>query len=92
MNKLDYLNKVKALLKGIVAQRKFLLVKNAGHLESNFAKQEIANIDYALPSLVDAHRAKAYLERKEAALRFLIPTSNPKRHNELRELIETQLN
>lgn len=92
MNKLEYLKKVKSLLKGIIAQRKYLLSHNTGYLESDYAKAEINNIDYALPRLVDADRAKAYLERKEIALRYLIPTSNPKRHEQLRELIETQLN
>ena len=67
MNKLHYLKQVKALLKSIIAQRKYLLVNNAGHLDSQFAKQEIANIDHALPNLVDADRAKQYIERKETA-------------------------
>lgn len=92
MNKLDYLKRVKAFLRGIIAQRKYLLKENAGHLDANFAKQEIANIDHALPTINSADKAKAYLERKETALRFLIPTTNPKRHEELRQLIETSLN
>jgi hypothetical protein len=92
MNKLHYLKQVKALLKSIIAQRKYLLVNNAGHLDSQFAKQEIANIDHALPNLVDADRAKQYIERKETALRYLIPANNHRRHEELRQLIETSLN
>ena len=92
MSKTEFLKSVKRLLKSIVAQRRYLLKTNKGHLESNFAKIELANIEYALPKLVDADRAKAYIERKETALRFLIPASNPKRHEELRQLINEQLN
>jgi hypothetical protein len=92
MQPLEFLKTVKNLLRGIVAQRKYLLKHNKGYIESNFCKTEIANIEYALPKLVDATRAKAYLERKETVLRYLIPDSNPKRKEELRQLIETQLN
>ena len=92
MTKQDFLKRTKALLRGVVAQRRFLLASLKGHLDSDFAKTEIANIENAVTTLVDADRAKAYLERKETALRFLIPTTNPKRHEELRQLIKTQLN
>ena len=92
MNKQDFLKRTKQLLRGVVAQRRFLLAHFKGHLESNFAKKEIANIENAVSTLVDADRAKAYLERKETALRFLIPTTNKRRHDELRELLETNLN
>jgi len=92
MTKLEFLSRTKALLRGVVAQRRFLLAHFKGHLNSQFATTECANIEHAASTLVDADRAKAYLERKETALRFLIPTTNKRRHNELRELIETNLN
>jgi hypothetical protein len=92
MSKTEFLKKVKSLLKGIVAQRTYLMKHKASHLDSNFARQEISNIEYAIPRLVDAARAKAYIERKETALRYLIPATNPKRQEELRKLIETSLN
>jgi hypothetical protein len=92
MTKQDFLKRTKALLRGVVAQRRWLLANLKGHLDSQFAKNEIANIDNAVSKLSDAARAKAYLERKETALRYLIPTTNKKRHEELRKLIETQLN
>jgi len=92
MTKTEFLKNVKSLLRSILAQRRYLLKTHKGHLDSNFAKTEIANIEHAIPSLVDADRAKAYIERKETVLRFLIPASNQKRHEELRQLIETSLN
>jgi hypothetical protein len=92
MNKQQFLKSAKSLLKGIIKQRRWLLVNDKSHQESTWCKTELNNIEHALPRLVDADRAKAYLERKETALRYLIPTTNRKRHDELRELIETQLN
>jgi len=87
-----FLTRVKRLLDGIVKQRDWLVKHHKGYIESNWAKTEIKNIKYAKSKLVSAAQAKAYLESKETALRFLIPTTNPKRHDELRELIETNLN
>lgn len=87
-----FLTRVKRLLDGIVKQRDWLIKHHKGYLESEWCKTEIENIKYAKSKLVSAGQAKAYLERKETALRFLIPTTNPKRHDKLRELIETQLN
>lgn len=92
MNKQQFLKSAKSLLKGILKQHRWLLRHDKSHQESSWCKTELNNIEHALPSLVDADRAKAYLERKETALRYLIPTTNRKRHDELRELINTQLN
>lgn len=92
MTNLEFLRRVKNLLRGIKQQRTYLLKTGKSHIESDWAKQELANITYATGKLVDAHKAKAYIERKETALRYLIPTTNKKRHNELRELIEHNLN
>ena len=92
MTKQQFLKSAKSLLKGIIKQRRWLLVNDKSHQESAWCKTECNNIEHALPRLVDADRAKAYLERKETALRYLIPTTNRKRHDELRELINTQLN
>lgn len=92
MKKVEFLHRVKTLLRGIVCQRNYLVKHGKGYIESEWASQEIRNIDYAASKLVDPARAKAYIERHETVLRYLIPTSNPKRHDELRELINTQLN
>jgi len=92
MTKQDFLKRAKNLLSGIVKQRGWLLRHDKSHIESQWASQELRNITYASQKLVDADRAKAYLERKETALRFLIPTTNKRRHDELRELLETNLN
>lgn len=92
MTKQQFLKTAKSLLRGIIKQRRWLLCHNKSHQESAWCKTEISNIEHALPLLVDADRAKAYLERKETALRYMIPATNRKRHDELRELIETQLN
>ena len=92
MTKQEFLKSAKSLLRGIVKQRRFLLKTDKGHIESDWCRHEINNIEHALGTLVDADRAKAYLERKETALRYLIPTTNKKRLEELRELIKAQLN
>ena len=92
MTKQNFRRRVINLLRGIVKQRAWLLKHDKGYIESEWAKQELRNIGHAASTIVDADRAKAYLERKETALRYLIPTTNKKRHDELRELINTQLN
>jgi len=92
MDKTTFRKKGISLLNGIVKQRDFLLKTHKGHMESTWCKNEIENIRYALPRLVDADKVKNYLERKETALRLLIPSTNKHRHEELRELINEQLN
>ncbi len=92
MTKTEFLHRVKSLLRGIVSQRRWLIKNNKGHIESPWAAQELRNIEHAVKSIADPDSAKAYIERKETALRFLIPTTNPKRHEQLRELLNTNLN
>jgi hypothetical protein len=92
MTKQDFRKRVISLLRGIINQRTWLIKHDKSYIESDWAQQEIRNITYAAKKLVDADRAKAYLERKETALRYLIPAKNRKWHDELRELINTQLN
>lgn len=92
MDKTTFRKKGISLLTGIIKQREWLLRHDKGHLESNWCKTEMENIKYALPRLKDPQKLKSYLERKEADLRLLIPSTNKHRHDELRELIEETLN
>lgn len=92
MDKTTFRKKGISLLNGIVKQRDFLLRNHKGYLESDWCKSQIENIRYALPRLKDPEKLKTYLERKEADLRLLIPSSNKRRHEALRELIQEQLN
>ena len=92
MDRTTYRKKGISLLKGILKQRQWLLQHDKSYMETEWCRQQIKNISYALPKLVDASQVKTYLERKEAALRLLIPSTNPRRHEELRELIHEQLN
>jgi hypothetical protein len=92
MTKQDYYKRAKSLLKSIVAQRKWLLAHLKGHIDSQWAITEIRNIENAVTQIKSADQYRAYILRKETALRFLIPSTNPKRQEELRELIQEQLN
>ena len=92
MTKQDYYKRAKSLLKSIIAQRRYLLVHLKGHVSSQWATTEIKNIENALTQIKSADQYRAYILRKETALRFLIPSTNPKRQEELRELIQEQLN
>ena len=92
MEKLQYLKRAKSLLKGIVAQRRYLLVHFKGHVNSKWATEEIRNIENAIQQIKSADEYQKYLQRKETALRFLIPSTNIKKQEELRELIQTELN
>lgn len=92
MDKTTFRKKGINLLNGIVKQRDFLVRNHKGYLESSWCKSKIENIRYALPRMVDADKVKSYLERNETTLRLLIPSTNKRRHDELRELIEEQLN
>jgi hypothetical protein len=92
MNKLDYLKSAKSLWKSIIAKRRWLLTNLKGHVDSAWAKEKLRNLENAKSVIKTADKAKAYIEREETALRFLIPANDHKHHNLLRELIETRLN
>lgn len=92
MDKLQYLKQARSLLKSIIAQRRYLLVHLKGHVDSKWATTEIRNIENAVHEIKSADQYRTYLQRKETTLRFLIPSSNIKRQEELRELIQTELN
>lgn len=92
MDATAYQEKAKRLLKGIVKQRDFLMKHDNSYLESNWCRTEMENLKYALPRLVDAHKTRGYILRKETTLRYLIPPKNLKRQEELRELIQEPIN
>ena len=92
MDRTTYRKRAISLLTGVVKQRDWLVKHHKGYLESAWCKNEIENIRYALPKLADPAQVKNYLQRKETALRLLIPSTNKRRHDELRELIHEQLN
>jgi len=87
MNRTTYRKTAVNLLRGIVAQRRWLLKHNKGYVEPEFCMKEIANIEAAIPRLVDPDQVRNYLRRKHAELCYLIPASNRKRHQELERLI-----
>lgn len=92
MNKLDYLKSAKSLWKSIIAKRRWLLANHKGHVDSAWAKEKLNNLENARAVIKTADKARAYIEREETALRFLIPANDHKHHEQLRELINTQLN
>lgn len=92
MSKLDFIKKTKIFLRKVIAQRKILLKHNASKLPLEFTQTEIANIDYAIPKLVSYDQIKTYIERKDAEIRYLIPTNRPKWTEEFRELLDMQIN
>lgn len=92
MDKLTYLKNAKAFLRKVIDYRRFLEKKGYSRLSGEFSKQEIANIDAALPKIVSSSQARNYIQRKEAAIRFLIPTNKKQWYAELTQLGEAELN
>lgn len=92
MDKISELNRIKGFLRNIIKSRKAIAKYGRSPMNNNFVKTEIANIDAALPTLVSLDKAKQYLERKETALRLLIPSNKGKWFDELRDLLNTQQN
>ena len=92
MDKSTYRKEATDLLKGIIKQRDWLVKHHKGHMESDWCTKEIENIRFALPRLKDPQLVKAYINRNETTLRLLIPSTNPKRHEKLRELIHEEIN
>lgn len=92
MNKQTFLKRTKNLLRGVLAHRTYLWKNNLIKTESSWAAREVANINNAIPKLVDADKARTFLEKHESAIRFLIPSDNLRNHNELRELLNANLN
>lgn len=89
MDRLLYLKRGKSLLKSVVSQRQWLLKHDKGYVPGEFCRSEIRNIEYALGTIVSSDQMQKYLQRKEAEIRFLIPSKNKKRRQELEELIQT---
>lgn len=92
MDKLEFNKKAKNFLRKVLNQRKALLKHNKSKLPLEFTKTELANLDYALPKLVSYDQIKTYIDRKNAEIRYLIPTTHPKWITEFDELLESQLN
>jgi len=92
MDKIRYLKDGKNMLRGIIAQRKWLLKHKKGYLNPDFARKKINELEYHLSRINRADQMKTYLERKEAELRFLIPSTNKRRIEKLREMLHTNLN
>ena len=91
MKPADYLKSGKELLESVVNQRNYLVRTNKGHIDSEWAKTQIANIGYARATIKDARKMKQYIERKETIIRYMIPSGNRKRENQLRELIKEEI-
>ena len=89
---MTYLQKTKNLLRSVLAIRRHQWANNILKTDSAFAKKEVPIIENACATLNSDTRAKAFIQKHETAIRFLIPANNVKRHNELRELIENSLN
>lgn len=92
MDKLSELNRIKGFLRKVIKSRKAIARYGKSPISSQFVKTEIANIDAALPQLVSLDSARKYIERKETALRMLIPSNKGVWFDELRDLIQNQLN
>jgi hypothetical protein len=87
MNKLAYLKRGKNLLRSVKRQREYLLKHNKGYIETKWARQELKTIDGALGTIVSSDQMRKFLERKESIIRFLIPSTNHRKQNELNELL-----
>jgi hypothetical protein len=92
MDKSTYRKEGISLLTGIVKQRDWLVKHDKSHMETAWCKTELDNIRYALPRLKDPQLVKAYIGRKETTLRMLIPSTNTRRQNKLRELLHEEIN
>lgn len=92
MDKLEFNKKAKNFLRKVLNRRKALLKHDNSKLPLEFTKTELANIDYALPRLVSYDEIKAYIDRKNAEIRYLIPANNSKWIKEFDDLLETQIN
>jgi len=92
MTKLGYLEKARSLWKSILLQRRWLLANIKGHVDSKWATEKLNNLENAKAVIKTADDAKAYIEKQETALRFLIPVNKKKLHEQLRELMENNLN
>lgn len=92
MNPMEFYKKGKNLLRSVLARRKWMMAHDVSYIESKFCTDKMANIDYALGRIKTAAEMKTYLEKNETIIRYLIPGNNKKWINELRELIQTNLN
>jgi len=91
MDKLSYLRRGINLLRSVKSQRQWLIRHQKGYLHGQFVEKELKNIEGALGTIKSAHQMHIFLHRKESELRYLIPSNNRKRRQELQELIEINL-
>jgi|GEM_PF-4162353 len=89
MNQLTKLEEGKKLLRSIRNQRLWCMKHRKGYIESEWARKELNNIEGALATIKTSAEMGRFLERKETALRLLMPARNTTQHQRLRELIRS---
>jgi hypothetical protein len=87
MNELTVLTEGRKILRSIRAQRLWCMKHRKGYVETDWAKKELNNLDYALSTINTSAKMKKFLEQKEPVIHFLMPARNTRQHQRLKELI-----
>jgi hypothetical protein len=86
MNQLEYLTTGKRFLRKVAAQRLRLLQHNVGYLPPSLSS-EPNTVLYHLRTINSADQLHRYIQRKESAIKMMIPANCTKWFDELRELL-----
>lgn len=84
----SYLEKGRRILRSIKAQRRWCMKHRKGYTETDWARKELNNMEGALSTIQTSAEMRRYLERKEAAILYLMPSRNTRQREKFRELLE----
>lgn len=87
MNQLTTLEEGKKLLSSIRNQYLWCMKHRKGYTETEWAREELNNIEIALTTIKTSAEMSRFLERKETVLRLLMPARKTTQHQRLRELV-----
>lgn len=87
MEKSD-LEKGRGILRSIKAQRLWCIKHRKGYTEEAWARKELNNMEEALATIKTSDQMRRYLERKQAAILYLMPSRNTRQREKFRELLE----
>ena len=87
MEKSD-LEKGRRILRSIKAQRRWCMKHRKGYTEREWARKELNNMEEALATIKTSTQMRRYLERKQAAILYLMPSRNTRQREKFRELLE----
>lgn len=79
------------ILRSIHSQRTHCMRTGKGYTETEWARRELKNIDFALSRISTSEDMAAYIRRNEMTLMHLLPARNRKQRELLKQIINSNI-